>query len=101
APAGSGEGPPARTLALLARRIERDIGVTVSVGLSYNKFLAKIASDLEKPRGFAVIGRGEAVAFLAPRPVGLIWGVGPVLQRRLVADGIATIGELRRFKEAE
>ena len=92
-------GPPARTLALLARRIEHEIGVTVSIGLSYNKFLAKIASDLDKPRGFALIGRGEAMAFLGPKPVGLIWGVGKALQSRLSADGIATIADLRRHEE--
>jgi DNA polymerase IV len=94
-------GPPARTLALLARRIEREIGVTVSIGLSYNKFLAKIASDLDKPRGFAVIGRGEALDFLAPRSVGLIWGVGAALQQRLARDGIITIAELRQRPERE
>jgi DNA polymerase IV len=94
-------GPPARTLALLARRIEREIGVTVSIGLSYNKFLAKIASDLDKPRGFAVLGRGEALDFLAPRSVGLIWGVGAALQRKLAGDGIATIAELRQRDERE
>jgi DNA polymerase IV len=98
--AGAGDGPPARTLALLARRIEREIGVTVSIGLSYNKFLAKIASDLDKPRGFAVIGRAEALDFLAPRSVSLIWGVGAALQRKLAEDGIATIGELRARPEA-
>jgi DNA polymerase IV len=94
-------GPPARTLALLARRIEREIGVTVSIGLSYNKFLAKIASDLDKPRGFAVLGRGEALDFLGPRSVSLIWGVGAALQQRLARDGITTIGELRQRPERD
>ena len=94
-------GPPARTLALLARRIEREIGVTVSIGLSYNKFLAKIASDLDKPRGFAVLGRGEALDFLGPRSVELIWGVGAALQQRLARDGITTIAELRQRPERE
>jgi DNA polymerase-4 len=95
------DGPPARTLAVLARRIEREIGLTVSIGLSYNKFLAKIASDLDKPRGFAVLGRGEALDFLAPKPVSLIWGVGAALQRKLALDGIGTIAELRQRSEHE
>ncbi|HZF36213.1 MAG TPA: DNA polymerase IV, partial [Candidatus Angelobacter sp.] len=86
---------PARTLAMLALRIESEIGVTVSIGLSYNKFLAKVASDLDKPRGFAVIGRDEAVTFLAAKPVSLIWGVGRALAARLAEDGIATIGQLQ------
>jgi len=94
-------GPPARTLALLARRIEREIGVTVSIGLSYNKFLAKIASDLDKPRGFAVLGRGDALDFLAAKPVGLIWGVGAALEQKLAGDGITTIAELRQRGERE
>ncbi|HEX6841547.1 MAG TPA: DNA polymerase IV [Stellaceae bacterium] len=94
-------GPPARTLALLARRIEHEIGVTVSIGLSYNKFLAKIASDLDKPRGFAVLGRAEALDFLGPRSVSLIWGVGAALQQRLARDGITTIAELRQRPERE
>jgi DNA polymerase-4 len=94
-------GPPARTLALLARQIEREIGVTVSIGLSYNKFLAKIASDLDKPRGFAAIGRAEALDFLAPKPVGIIWGVGAAFGRRLQRDGIATIADLRHRPERE
>ena len=93
-------GTPAQTLIRLARRIKIEVGVTVSVGLSYNKFLAKIASDLDKPRGFAVIGRADAQAFLAPRPVGLLWGAGKALCERLAADGIATIGELSRHDEA-
>lgn len=91
---------PAETLARLVRRIEREIGITASVGLSYNKFLAKLASDLDKPRGFTVLGRAEAVSFLAPRPVGDIWGVGKALRSRLAADGITTIGQLQTMDEA-
>jgi DNA polymerase-4 len=94
-------GPPARTLALLVRRIERELGITASIGLSYNKFLAKLASDLDKPRGYAVIGRAEAEGFLAGRPVRDIWGVGPALERRLAGEGILAIGQLRERKEAE
>ncbi len=94
-------GSPARSLAGLAKEIEEVIGVTVSVGLSYNKFLAKIASDLDKPRGFSVIGRADAIEFLADKPVGLLWGVGAALQRRLARDSIRRIGELREFPEAE
>jgi DNA polymerase IV len=92
---------PARSLAGLARRIEQEIGITVSVGLSFNKFLAKIASDLNKPRGFSVIGKAEAVAFLRDKPVGLIWGVGQKTQERLAADGIRTIGTLQKMSEAD
>lgn len=91
---------PDRVLATFARRIETEIGITVSVGLSYCKFLAKIASDLDKPRGFAVVGRAEAVSFLATQPVGLIWGVGQVTQERLAADGYRTIGDLQRVEES-
>ena len=93
-------GAPARSLAALALRVERELGLSVSIGLSYNKFLAKVASDLDKPRGFAVIGRAEAQDFLAPRPVSTIWGVGKALQKALARDGIAKIGDLRRHDEA-
>lgn len=92
---------PAGILAALARRIEHEVGVTVSIGLSYNKFLAKIASDLDKPRGFAVLGRSEALDFLGPRSVGLIWGVGAALQQRLEREGIRTIADLRARPEQE
>ncbi len=92
---------PAATLAALARRVEAELAITLSVGLSTNKFLAKIASDLDKPRGFAVIGRAEARSFLAGRPVGLLWGVGPVMERRLARDGITRIGELAGIGEDE
>jgi DNA polymerase-4 len=93
-------GSPALTLARFAKAVEEEHRLTVSVGLSYNKFLAKIASDLDKPRGFAVIGRAEAQDFLADRPVSLIWGVGKALEAHLARDGITRIGELRRFDEA-
>ncbi len=92
-------GSPARSCARLARRIEDGVGITVSIGLSHNKFLAKLASDLDKPRGFAVVGRAETEAFLAGRPVGEIWGVGRTLHARLEADGIRHIGELRDLDE--
>ena len=91
---------PAQTLAALARRVHERHQINVSIGLSYNKFLAKIASDLDKPRGFAVIGRAEARSFLADRPVTLLWGVGPAMQRRLAADGISRIGELAHLGES-
>lgn len=87
---------PARVLADFARRVERDIGITVSVGLAPNKFLAKIASDLDKPRGFAIIGRGEAIQFLDPKPVGILPGVGGASRARLEADGFRTVGDIRR-----
>jgi DNA polymerase IV len=92
-------GSPARTLARLATRIEQEIGITASVGLSYNKFLAKVGSDLDKPRGFAILGREEAVEFLAKRSVSTIWGVGKALKEKLQSDGITTIGQLRRSDE--
>jgi DNA polymerase IV len=92
---------PAQLLASLARRVEATLGITLSIGLSDNKFLAKIASDLDKPRGFAVLCRSDAPAFFADKPVSLLWGVGAALQRRLAADGITLIGQLARQGERE
>jgi DNA polymerase-4 len=86
---------PARTLAALASRIEHDVGITVSIGLSFNKFLAKFASELDKPRGFAVIGQTEAIAFLRDKPVAFIRGAGKALQARLAKDGITRIAQLQ------
>ena len=87
-------GPPALTLARVQAEIEREIGLTVSIGLSANKFLAKIASDLDKPRGFSVIGGAEAQAFLAPRPVTALPGVGPAFAKSLEKAGLRTVGDL-------
>jgi DNA polymerase-4 len=87
--------PPALVLARFARTIETELGVTISVGLSHNKFLAKVASDLDKPRGFAVIGAAETLAFLAPRPISLIYGVGKVFSETLRKDGFTTIRQLQ------
>jgi DNA polymerase-4 len=92
---------PAKQLARFALQVERELGITISVGLSANKFLAKIASDLDKPRGFAVLSATEAPAFLAPKPVGFIYGVGAVSAQKLSADGFRTIGDLQKADERE
>ncbi|HET7885189.1 MAG TPA: DNA polymerase IV, partial [Bradyrhizobium sp.] len=92
---------PAKVLARFAQQIEREIGVTVSVGLSCNKFLAKIASDLDKPRGFAALDQDEARTMLADKPVSFIFGVGPATQDRLIQRGFRTIADLQRAEEAE
>ena len=92
---------PATTLADIARRVEREIGITVSIGLSFNKLLAKLASEMDKPRGFGVIGRAEAEAFLAARPIRVLPGVGRVMAARLEAEGFTTVGALQRASPAE
>jgi DNA polymerase-4 len=92
--------PPAKSLARFARRVEEEIGISVSVGLSENKFLAKLASDLDKPRGFSVLSRADAAAFLAPRPVTFIWGVGKATGAALARQGYQTIADLQRADEA-
>jgi len=92
---------PAKVLARFAREVERDIGITVSVGLSCNKFLAKIASDLDKPRGFAALDQTEARAMLADKPVGFIFGVGPATQEKLSQRGFRTVADLQRADETE
>ena len=87
---------PALTLAKLQARIEAETGLTVSIGLAANKFLAKIASDLDKPRGFSVIGAAEAQSFLAPKKVGILPGVGPAMVASLEKAGYRTVGDLAR-----
>jgi DNA polymerase-4 len=89
--------PPAVMLAGLVRRMKRELGLTGSIGLSHNKFLAKVASDLDKPHGFAVIGRAETSTFLRDRPVSLIWGVGNTTREALDRAGIRTFADLLRW----
>jgi DNA polymerase-4 len=91
----------AKALARFAGQVEREFGITVSIGLSANKFLAKIASDLDKPRGFAVLGQSEAAAFLATKPVGFIYGVGAVSAAKLANDGFRMIADLQRADERD
>lgn len=92
---------PALTLAHLIQRISERVGITASVGLSHNKFLAKLASDLEKPRGFSVLGKAETLAFLATKPVGFIWGVGKAMQEELAKGGITMISQLQQMEKNE
>jgi DNA polymerase-4 len=89
-------GAPALSLAKFAKRVQKEVGVTVSIGLSYNRFLAKVASELDKPNGFAVIGKIGVAEFLAPKSVGIIPGIGPVFQKRLEEKGIKRIGDLQQ-----
>ena len=95
------DAPPATLLARLTRDMEVQLGLTGSVGLSHNKFLAKIASDLDKPRGFSVVGRAETADFLRPKPVRIIWGVGTATQTALDQAGIRSIADLLRWDRAD
>ncbi|MEM9989911.1 MAG: DNA polymerase IV, partial [Pseudomonadota bacterium] len=87
---------PASVLAKLALTIEAKVGITISVGLSHNKLLAKIASDLDKPRGFAMIGKAETLDFLAPKPPRFLFGVGARFDEKLRQDGYHTLGDLQK-----
>jgi DNA polymerase IV len=91
----------AKALARFAADAESKLRITVSIGLSCNKFLAKVASDLDKPRGFAVLGADEAAAFLAPKPIGFIFGVGAVSAARYARDGLHRVADLQRLSEVE
>jgi DNA polymerase-4 len=85
--------PPAAVLSRFARRVEAEVGVTVSIGLAGNRLLAKLAAERDKPRGFAVLG-ADAAAVLAPEPVGILPGVGPALRAKLARLGITCVGQL-------
>ena len=93
--------PPAVMLAHLVQRMQQELGLTGSIGLSHNKFLAKIASDLNKPRGFSVIGKADTAAFLRDKPIRMIWGVGQTTQSNLEAAGIHNFSDLLRWEKAD
>jgi DNA polymerase IV len=92
---------PAESLGRLALKIEREIGITVSIGLSHNKFLAKIASDLNKPRGFSVVGKAETLSFLADKPVRFVWGIGEKTADALAKEGLTTLGQIQSMAERD
>ncbi len=93
--------PPAVMLARLVKRMKDELGITGSIGLSHNKFLAKVASDLDKPRGFSVIGKAETAEFLRDKPVRLIWGIGPAAQASLDRAGIRSFADLLRWERQD
>jgi len=93
--------PPARSLARLSLQIERKIGVTVSIGLAPNKMLAKIASDMGKPRGFSVIGNADALDVIGPMKISAIPGVGPVMSRKLEELGLLLVSDLWTASESD
>ncbi len=93
--------PPAVLLAELTNRIKTELGLTGSIGLSHNKFLAKVASDLNKPNGFSIIGKQETEKFLFNKPVNILWGVGAGTKEKLGALGIKTLSDLLRWEESD
>ncbi|WP_299630285.1 DNA polymerase IV [uncultured Roseobacter sp.] len=93
--------PPAVMLARLIKRMRTELGLTGSIGLSHNKFLAKVASDLNKPHGFSIIGEAETDDFLRDKPVRMIWGVGPAAQASFDKAGIRTFSDLLRWERTE
>ena len=93
--------PPAVLLAELTNRIKNELGLTGSIGLSHNKFLAKVASDLNKPNGFSIIGKKETEKFLFNQPVNILWGVGAGTKEKLGALGIRTLSDLLRWEESD
>ena len=92
---------PAVVLAELTNRMKNDLGLTGSIGLSHNKFLAKIASDLNKPNGFSIIGKKETEKFLSNKPVNILWGVGAGTKEKLEAMGIKTLSDLLRWDDRD
>ncbi|MGE5189556.1 MAG: DNA polymerase IV [Gemmatimonadota bacterium] len=92
-------GTPEEIARAIKAAVRSETGLTVSAGVAPSKLVAKIASDMRKPDGLTVVPRGRVTEFLAPLPVGKLWGVGPVTREALRAMGVATIGELSRVPE--
>ena len=92
--------PPAVMLARLALQVEREVGVTISIGLAKNRLMGKIAAGRDKPRGFCVIG-DEAADILAPESVRLLPGIGPALEKRLASRGITKLGHLQALTDPD
>jgi DNA polymerase-4 len=90
-------GQPEEMAATIKRVVREETGLTISAGLAPSKFVAKIASDLDKPDGLTVVLHGRVQAFLGPLPIDKMWGVGKQTQGRLHRLGIRTIGDLSRF----
>jgi DNA polymerase IV len=87
--------------AKIKRRIQNELQLTASIGVAQNKFIAKVASDLKKPDGLVVVEPGREREFLAPLPVGRLWGVGPKTETLLKKIGLETIGQLADLQHSE
>ncbi len=92
-------GEPVEQAREIRRRVRAETGLTISIGVAPNKFLAKLASDLEKPDGLVVIERDRIHEVLDPLPVGKLWGVGPAAEKSLARLGLRTIGDIRAYPE--
>lgn len=89
--------PPVISLMKLQKQIETELGLTISVGLASNKFLAKTASEADKPRGFFALSTDEAPAYLAAKSVRIIGGVGAQFEKKLNSDGICTVADIQKI----
>src|SRR5262249_5248947 len=89
-------GPPAKIAAAIRQRVRAELGLPISVGVARTKHLAKIASQVAKPDGLAIVDPGAQLDFLHDLPGELMWGVGPVTKARLAEIGVLTIGQLAK-----
>src|SRR5207244_12278293 len=93
-------GSPLDAVLRIKRRILDETGLTSSAGLAANKFVAKVASDLEKPNGLVVVAAGDEARFLGALPIERLWGVGKVMAKELSELGFTTSGRLQRAPRA-